>query len=79
MRTNPVKCPKCGKTLIFHIKGTDATYQIKCRNRECQEIVIIFSAGQTAKWGDIEKENTLENTFHEVDKMMRHNRFPIFD
>ena len=48
MQTTPVKCPGCGKTIIFYGSGCDAVYELKCHNNKCGCIVRIYSAGKTA-------------------------------
>lgn len=61
-----VKCPKCGKTLIFHIEGSGASYELKCYNDKCRAIIKIYSAGRTAVQKDL--------TFKQLENIVKNNK-----
>ncbi len=73
MEYKPIKCPACGKTLIFHVDGCNATYSITCVNNKCNARVIIYSAGQTAIQEGVKsiKDNL---TFKQLENMVAKNK-----
>jgi ribosomal protein S27E len=49
-KTEWVTCPICGKRLLKFKGGAgDSKYEIKCSGKHCGKLIIIYSAGKTAR------------------------------